>query len=208
MIVKAAIREFHEFLHSASSVSIANSNESFIESHSLVYLKEEQIIGTQSSFISSSSIQFQSVFSLVTEGDHIHLIPSAIALTTSLHLVRSAASSIFNPTSFTHSSTCLLHVIFSRPRFRSPFTSIIFAFFSILLSSFLITCPYHLTPFTFSILSSFSFNPNISISSSIFFLPTNFTPHIDFTVGFARDRPGPRPWMPLFASVRLRPGRS
>ena len=46
-----------------------------------------------------SSIQFQSGFLLVTESDRIHLIPSAIGLAPSLHLVRSAAFSIFNPTS-------------------------------------------------------------------------------------------------------------
>ena len=55
-------------------------------------------------------IQFQSGFFLVRKGGRIHLILSAIALTPSLHLVRSAASSVFNPTSFTLSSTCFLHV--------------------------------------------------------------------------------------------------
>ena len=70
-----------------------------------------------------------------------HLIPSAIALTPSLHLVRSTASSIFNPTSFTLSSGCFLHVIFDRPRFRFPFTSSIISF-GILSSSLLIICPY------------------------------------------------------------------
>ena len=55
----------------------------------------------------------------------------------------SAAYSIFNPTFFTLSSTSLFHVIFGRPRFRCPFTSIIIAFFSILSSSLLITCLYH-----------------------------------------------------------------
>ena len=68
---------------------------------------------------SSSSIQFQSGFLLVPEGGRIHLIPSAIALTPSLHLVRSPPSSIFNPTFFTFYSTCLLHVSFARPRFNS-----------------------------------------------------------------------------------------
>ena len=78
------------------------------------------------------SIQFQSGF-LVPEGGRrrIHLIPSAIALTPSLHLVRSLASLIFNQTSFTLSPTCLIHVSFDRPRFRSPFTSIIIAFFTV-----------------------------------------------------------------------------
>ena len=88
--------------------------------------------------------------------------------------VWSPALSIFNPTFFTLSSTCILHVSVGRPRFRFPFTSIIIAFFSIL-SSLLITCPYHLTPFAFAIQSNVTFIPNISIRSSIFFLSTNFT---------------------------------
>ena len=132
-----------------------------------------------------SSIQFQSGFLPVSEGGWIHLIPSAIALTPSLHLVRSAASSVFKPTFFTLSSTCLLLVIFGRPRFRFPFTSIIFVFFSILSSSLLITCPYHFTPFAYAILSNVFFKPNISISSSIFFLSTTFTPHIDLTMALS-----------------------
>ena len=48
----------------------------------------------------------------VVPGTHlvrIHLVPSAIALTPSLYLVRSAASSIFNPTFFTLSSTGRFH---------------------------------------------------------------------------------------------------
>ena len=114
----------------------------------------------------------------------MYYIPSAIALTPSLHLVRSAASSIFHPTFFTLSSTCLFHVIFGRPRFRCPFTSIIIAF-SILSSFLLITCPYHLTSFAFAILSNVFFKPYISISSSVLFLSTNFTPHIDLTMALS-----------------------
>ena len=107
----------------------------------------------------------------------------AIALTPSLHLVRSAASSIFNPTFFMLSSTCLLHVIFGRPRFCFPFTSSIIAF---TLSSFLlITCSYHHTSFAFAILSNVFFKPNISISSSIFFLSTDFTPRIDLAMALS-----------------------
>ena len=102
-----------------------------------------------------------------------------IAPTPSLHLVRSAASSIFNPTFFT-----FFHVIFGCPRFRYPFNSIIIAFFSILLSSLLITCPYHLTPFAFAILSNVFFKPYISVSSFVFFLSTNFAPQIDLTMLF------------------------
>ena len=93
--------------------------------------------------------------------------------------------SICNPIFFTLSSTCLFHVIFGRPRFRCPFTSIIIAFFSILSSSLLIKCPYHVTPFVFAIQSNVFFKPNISISSSVFFLSTNFTPHIDLTMALS-----------------------
>ena len=104
---------------------------------------------------------------------------------TFLHLVRSAAFSIFNPTFFTPFSTCLLHVILGRPRFRCPFTSIIIAF-SILSSSLLITCPIVRTillhsPLPFNVF----FKPNISISFSIFFLSTNCTPHIDLAVALS-----------------------
>ena len=95
----------------------------------------------------SSSIQFQPGF-LVTEGGRIHLVPSVIlshlpSISFDLQLPRSLK------TFFTLSSTCLLHVIFGRPRFRFEFTSIIIAFISILSSSLLITCPYHLTLFAF-----------------------------------------------------------
>ena len=122
--------------------------------------------------------------SSITEGGLIHLIPSAIALTPSLHLVRSAASWIFNSSYSTVSSTCLLLVVFGRPRFRIPFTSSIIAF-SILSSFLQITCPYYLTPFAFAILSNVSFKPSISISSSLFFLSTNFTSHIDLTMALS-----------------------
>ena len=91
-------------------------------------------------------------------------------------------SHIFNPTSFTLSSTCFLHVIFGRPRFRFPFTSSIIAFFRVSSSFLLITRPYHLTPFAFAILSNVCFKPNISIRSSNFFLSINFAPHIDLTI--------------------------
>ena len=109
-------------------------------------------------------LQFQSVFFFVTEGGRVHLILSAIALTPSLHFVRSAASSIFNSTFSTLSTICL-HIIFVRPRFHCPFTFSIIAFFSII-----ITFSNHMSI------------PSYSISSSIFFLSTNFTPHIALSV--------------------------
>ena len=49
----------------------------------------------------------------------------------------------------------------------------------------LITCPYHLTPFAFAILFNVSFKPNVSTSSSVFFLSTNFTPYIDLTMALS-----------------------
>ena len=96
--------------------------------------------------------------------------------------------SIFNPTFFTLSSTCLLHVIFGSAHFRCLFTYGIIAFLSVLSSPLLITCPYHLTPVAFAVLSNVSFKLKISISYSIFFLSTNFTPHIDLTMAVSVPR--------------------
>ena len=97
-------------------------------------------------------------FFLVSEGGRMHLIPSAIAPTLSLHLARSVASSTLNPIFFIFSTTCFFHVCFGRPRFRGPFTSNIIAFFKMLSSSLLTTCPYHLTPFKPILLKSFFIN--------------------------------------------------
>ena len=94
----------------------------------------------------------------------MHLIPSAIAPTPSLHLARSVSSSTLNPIFSIFSSTCFFHVCFGRPRFCGPFTSNIIAFFKMLSSSLLTTCPYHLTPFALAILSKVSFRPSIFIS--------------------------------------------
>ena len=107
----------------------------------------------------------------------MHFIPSAIALTPSLDLARSVASSTLNPIFF--------KVFYGRPRFRCPFTSSIIAFFKMLSSFLLTTCSYHLTPFACAILSKVSFKPSIFIKSSVFFLSTSFTPHIDFTMALS-----------------------
>ena len=115
----------------------------------------------------------------------MHLIPSAIAPTPSLHLARSVASSTLNPIFFIFSSTCFFHVYVGRPRFRGPFTSNMIAFFKMLSSSLLTTCSYHLTPFALAILSKVSFRPSIFISSSVFFLSISFTPHIDLTIALS-----------------------
>ena len=81
-------------------------------------------------------IQFQSGVFLLTEGGRMHLIPSAITLTSSLHLVCFAASSTSNPILSTLSSTCLLHVCFCLVHFRCLFTSNINALFRTLYHSY------------------------------------------------------------------------
>ena len=79
----------------------------------------------------------------------------------------------------------LLHMCFGLPRFCCPFTSSINAFFRTLSLSLLTTGPYHNTPFTFAILSYVCSKARISINSSLFFLSTNFTPHIDLTMALS-----------------------
>ena len=119
---------------------------------------------------------------VLVKGGRIHLIPSGIALTPYFHLVRFAAFSTSNPIPFTLSSICLPHICFGLPRYRCPFTAGINVFFRTLSYSLLTTCPYRLTPFAFAILTNVFFKPNISINSSLCFLSTNFTPHIDLTM--------------------------
>ena len=68
-------------------------------------------------------IQFQYGVFLVTEGGRMHLIFLAIALATSLHLVRFASSSTSNPILFTICLTCISHVCFCFPHFGCPFAS-------------------------------------------------------------------------------------
>ena len=130
-------------------------------------------------------IIIQNSFGIFLVGGRMILIPSTIAVTPSLHLVRFAASSTSNLVLFTSSSTCLLLVCFGLPRFCYPFASSINALFWTSSSSLLTTCPYHLTPFVFAIFFSVSFKPSISINSSLFFLFTNFSPHIDLTIALS-----------------------
>ena len=107
----------------------------------------------------------------MSKGGWMHLIPSAIALTPSLHLTRSVASSTLNSIFFKLSSTCLFQVCFGRPDFRCPFTLLMLvAFFKMFSSSLLTSCPYYLTSFAYAILSKVSFKPSIFIRSSVFFL--------------------------------------
>ena len=104
----------------------------------------------------------------------IYPIPSAISRTPSLHLSRLRASSFFKPIFSVSSSTCFFQVFFGRPHFLLPVTSRFRATLKTLSSSLLSTCPYHLTPFAVANWSIVSFNPNISICSSVAFLSTIF----------------------------------
>ena len=98
----------------------------------------------------------------------------AISCTPSLHLSRLRASSFFKPIFSVSSSTCFFQVFFGHPRFLLPVTSRFRATLKTLSSSLLSTCPYHLTPFAVANWSIVSFNPNISICSSVVFLSTIF----------------------------------
>ena len=100
------------------------------------------------------------------------------------HLVRSAASSIFNPTFFTLSFTCLLHVIFGRLTFASH--SLPSSLPCSLLQYIIIIPSNHMSIPSYSIRLCHSIQHFLQtqqpISSSIFFLYTNFTPRIDLTM--------------------------
>ena len=104
----------------------------------------------------------------------IYPIPSAIACTPSLHLSRLRASSFFKPIFSVSSSTCFFQVFFGCPHFLLPLTSRFRPTLKTLSSFLLSTCPYHLTPFAVANRSIVSFNPNISICSSVVFLSTTF----------------------------------
>ena len=94
--------------------------------------------------------------------------------------------SLHPPSSNQHSfSTCDLHVFLGRPHFLFPFTSNFDAFLKTWPSPLLNTCLYHLTPFTVVIWTTVSFNPNISIKSSVLLLSFSFAPHIAFTIALS-----------------------
>ena len=69
-----------------------------------------------------------------------------------------------------------IHFIFSQPCLCFPSTSHTISFIKTFSSGHLKTYPYHLTPFVLASLSAASLNPNISISSTLFLLYTNFSP--------------------------------
>ena len=82
-------------------------------------------------------------------------------------------------------STCSLHFILGRPLF----TFSIFFMYHCLYQNILLrssqNMTIHLTPFALASLSTASFNSNMSISSTIFLLSTNFTPHIALTIALS-----------------------
>ena len=115
----------------------------------------------------------------------IYPIPSEIACTLSLHLSRLRASSFFKSIFSVSSSTCFFQVFCGHPRFLLPLTSRFRATLKTLSSSLLSTCPYHLTPFAVANRPIVSFNPNISIYSSVVFLSTTFRPHMALTIALS-----------------------
>ena len=121
---------------------------------------------------SSSSIQFWSRFIPVNRGGQIYPTATAISRTPTLHLARFKSSSLSKPTLLLSLSTCVFLVFLGRPRLILPFISNYNAFLRTCPSSLLNTCPYHLTPFAFAIWNTVSFNPNISVRSSVIFSPS------------------------------------
>jgi len=78
---------------------------------------------------------------------HSHSLWSSIIPICFLHLLRSMASSLFNPRALQSFSTISLHVFFGLPLGLAPSTSYSIHFFTQSLSSFRNTCPYHRTLF-------------------------------------------------------------
>jgi len=98
-----------------------------------------------------------------------------------LHLLRSMASSLFNPHALQSFSTISLQVFFGLPLALVPSTSYSIHFFTQSLSSFRNTCPYHRNLFCCSteIISS---NPSLPVNSLLGTLSCNFIPHIHLTI--------------------------
>jgi len=98
-----------------------------------------------------------------------------------LHLLRSMASSLFNPRALQSFSTISLQVFFGLPLGLTPPTSYSIHLFTQSLSSFRNTCPYHHNLFCRSteIMSS---NPSLPLNPLLGTLSCNFTPHIHLTI--------------------------
>ena len=74
---------------------------------------------------------------------HSHSLWSSIIPICFLHLLRTIASSVFNPRALQSFSTISLQVFFGLPLGLLPSTSYSIHFFTQSLSSFRSTCPYH-----------------------------------------------------------------
>ena len=114
--------------------------------------------------------------------DTVLLIPSRIALTPS-RTICSLLHHQSNPlhTLFNLSLLCLLWL-------TSLLLSIFFKHHCLLQNALIIpsfTCSYHLTPFAFAVLSNVSFKLIGFINFILFFLSTNFTPHVDLTIALS-----------------------
>ena len=92
-----------------------------------------------------------------------------LALRLSTLLDSASVKSIFSVSS----STCF-QLLFGRPRLFLPLTLRSIATLKTILSPLLSTCPYHLTSFAVANRSIISYNPNMSICSSVVFLSTTF----------------------------------
>jgi len=112
---------------------------------------------------------------------HSHSSWSSIISICFLHLLRSMASSLFNPRALQSFSTISLQVFFGLPLGLAPSTSYSIHFFTQSLSSFRNTCPYHPNLFHCSteIMSS---KPSLPLYSLLGTLSCNFTLHIHLTI--------------------------
>jgi len=104
---------------------------------------------------------------------HSHSSWSSIIPICFLHLLRSMASSLFNPCALQSFSTISLQVFFGLPLGLAPSTSYSIYFFTQSLSSFRNTCPYHCNLFRCStkIMSS---KPSLPLNSLLGTLSCNF----------------------------------
>jgi len=98
-----------------------------------------------------------------------------------IHLLRSTASSQFNPCARQSFFTISLQVFFGLPLGLAPSTSYSIDFFIQSLSSFRNTCPYHRNLFRCSI-EIMSSNPSLSLNPLLGILSCSFTPHIHLTI--------------------------
>jgi len=112
---------------------------------------------------------------------HSHSSWSSIIPICFHHLLRSMASSLFNPRALQSFSIISRQVFFGLSLDLAPSTSYSIHFFTQSLSSFYNTCPYHHNLFRCStkIMSS---KPSLPLNSLLGTLSCNFTPHIHLNI--------------------------